>query len=297
MADSLALCRVCKGLDGPRNYMMKKISSINIHLKDFVDNPAMLRSQLRKYDALISGPFALNIFELGRQHVRYLDVFVHNGVNADQLAEYIQKTENYRNDNPDAETTQPRQIYCCSTRPNTKLRITRTDRSPLRTILTSSSTTACVNFITWNKAYSIFPRQTLINHQFYPLRFDDRFDYFGSTLKELSNQGWTARDIIWPDFPGAPKIDGLRRVGDNSTLVIRLDTNSVQPPSTPDFTIEYSQFRVSQPNGQRAIIFQRQPTDFHRQLTVDPHFQDHRQQDNILIWADRINSSRSKPKS
>jgi hypothetical protein len=51
---------------------------------------------------------------------------------------------------------------------------------------------------------------------------------------------------MWPDFAGAEtrKVAGLRRVGDNSTLVIPLDTNSVLMPSTPDFVIEYAQFGV-----------------------------------------------------
>ncbi|KAJ9131066.1 hypothetical protein NKR23_g11892 [Pleurostoma richardsiae] len=87
---------------------------------------------------------------------------------------------------------------------------------------------AYINLITWNKAYSIFARQTLINHQFFPLR--SLGDDFGSNLNELSNQEWTTRNLVWADFAGAEvrKIEGLRRVGDRSTLVILLDTDSVQ---------------------------------------------------------------------
>ena len=89
VADSLALCRVCKVLDGLKNYMLRKISNINVRLKGFVDDPVMLRSQLGNYNALISGPFALNIFEMGHQTVRYLDVFIQDGVHADWFMEYI----------------------------------------------------------------------------------------------------------------------------------------------------------------------------------------------------------------
>lgn len=126
-----------------------------------------------------------------------------------------------------------------------KLRITRTSGSPIHAILTASYTTACVNFLTWNKAYSIFPLQTFINHQFYPLRSLD--DDFGSKLNELASQGWTTRDIVWPDFEGAKthRLAGLRRIGDSSSLVIPLDTDSVHAPETPDFVIEYAQFEVS----------------------------------------------------
>ncbi len=37
-------------------------------------------------------------------------------------------------------------------------------------VLTSAYTTANIDFIKWNKAFSIFPRQTLMYHEFYPLR-------------------------------------------------------------------------------------------------------------------------------
>ncbi|KAH6985573.1 hypothetical protein EDB80DRAFT_756650 [Ilyonectria destructans] len=134
--------------------------------------------------------------------------------------------------------TPRRGIYGSSARPGKKLRIIRTSGPPVQDILTSSHTTACVNFLTWNKACLIFPQKTLSKHHFYPLRSLD--DDFGSKLNELVHQGWTTRDIMWPDFVETKtcKITGLRRVGDSSTLVIPLDTSSVDAPSTPDFVIE-----------------------------------------------------------
>lgn len=99
----------------------------------------------------------------------------------------------------------------------------------------------------------MFPRQTLINHQFYPLRPMD--DQFGSTLRELSYQGWTNRDIVWADIPNVAKIDNLLRVGDNRALVIPLEINTVQQPSRPDFVIEYAQFRVSNQNIRQPGTF------------------------------------------
>ncbi|KAI1496142.1 hypothetical protein F5X99DRAFT_422356 [Biscogniauxia marginata] len=250
IADFLLLCQACKGLDVLKGFMLRKFSNINVRLRDFVDDPVMFRSQLGNYGALISGPFALNIFELGRHQVLYLDVFIKDGANADQFTDYIQETEKYQNDNQKVETTPTRCIYSSCVRPGMKLRITRTNGSPIRAILTSTYTTACVNFITWNKAYSIFPQQTLINHQFYPLRSLD--DGFGSNLNELASQGWTTRNMIWPDLAGEEvgKIEGLRRVGDSSTLVILLNTDSIQAPSTPDFVIDYAQFDISGSNWQ-----------------------------------------------
>lgn len=72
-------------------------------------------------------------------------------------------------------------------------------------------------------------------------------DEFGALLREQVNQGWTNRDIVWPDLTTDARHrikNGHRRVGDQSSLVISLDTNYVQKASTPDSAIEFAQFEV-----------------------------------------------------
>ncbi|CEJ82955.1 hypothetical protein VHEMI02992 [[Torrubiella] hemipterigena] len=72
-------------------------------------------------------------------------------------------------------------------------------------------------------------------------------DSFGLELRELADQGWSARDIIWPDFKDkdADLADGIRRVGDNKSLILRLNIDGIQVPDIPDSAIEYCQFEVS----------------------------------------------------
>jgi hypothetical protein len=72
-------------------------------------------------------------------------------------------------------------------------------------------------------------------------------NHFGPELAELSAQGWTNRDIIWPDLSDSKvgQITGERRFGDASTLIIPLDIRSVKVPSTPDSVVEFAQFSVS----------------------------------------------------
>lgn len=124
------------------------------------------------------------------------------------------------------------------------IRVIRTTGPPVHSLLVSAYTTADVNLITWNKAYSVFPRQTFVNHKFYPLRPMD--DIFGSILNKYKKQGWTTRDIIWPDLAtDQARASGVkRRIGDSSSLVILLDTSSVQQASTPDSVIEHAQFTM-----------------------------------------------------
>ena len=65
--------------------MLSKISNINVRLSNFVDDPIMFRSHLGNNGALISGSFALNLFEMSHQKVSNLDVFVEDGAAADQF--------------------------------------------------------------------------------------------------------------------------------------------------------------------------------------------------------------------
>ncbi|KAJ3531130.1 hypothetical protein NM208_g9020 [Fusarium decemcellulare] len=219
-------------------------------VQNFVNDPAMFRSQLGHYGALISGSFALGFFRLTYKEVQRLDVFLEDGSGADEFASYLQETEKYQSDSQEVETTPRRRIYSRVLRPNMKLCMIRTTGPPTQDILTSPSTTAYVNFITWNKAFSIFPRQTLIEHRFYPLK--PLGNDFGVELNELASQGWTARDILWPDY-AEDKLSGLvgvRRVGDGLSMVIPLDTNSVSPPWIPNYVIECAQFDICD-NGPR----------------------------------------------
>ncbi|KAF4444539.1 hypothetical protein F53441_11102 [Fusarium austroafricanum] len=203
----------------------------------------MFRSQLGRCNAMLSGSFALNFFQMCNKEVTGLDIFVSEGSNADQFTDYLERSEGYGSDT-EAETMIRSGVYSRTSQPNIKIRITRTPGSPIQTILTSSSTTAYINVIAWNKAYSIFPRQTLIKHKFFPLRSPD--DDFGTELSELSLQGWTARDIIWPDHDKEKLHDvvGIRRIGDKSSLIIPLDTESLVTQSVPDHVIELSQFEI-----------------------------------------------------
>ncbi|KAJ0127582.1 Maleylacetate reductase [Fusarium oxysporum f. sp. albedinis] len=261
--DFLELFQVCRRLYLIKDRTLRSICGINIALKNFVRDATLFRSQLGHYNAVISGSFALNFFQLSNKKVSHLDIFVKDGAGADQFTDYLQRTEEYKNDSevdrvrnqcqecaihvqfPLSPLQIPgRRVYSRTLQPNIRIRVTRTTGPPIQAILTSSSTTATINAITWNKAYSVFPRQTLIKHEFYPLRPLD--NDFGSELSELSPQGWTTRDIVWPDHARDKlrNLIGVRRVGGSSSLVIPLDTTSVTTQPVPDYIIEYAQFEI-----------------------------------------------------
>ncbi|KAI9150790.1 hypothetical protein HJFPF1_10567 [Paramyrothecium foliicola] len=262
IADALILCQACKGLSNLKDHLLRKTSNINERLKDFVSHPVQLRSELGHCNALIFGNFALGFFDLTPRKIRELDIVVGVGADSERLKTYLNESEGYQTEaeGPSIPIS-ARSLLDSSNRPGVAIRITETSTAPILHILKSSYTTACVNFLTWNKAFCMFPLDTLIKHRFYPLQnFDDRF---GSRLNELARQGWTTRDIIWPDFKREEslKIAKLRRVGDASALSISLNTDGVVVPPVPDSVIQYAQFVVvkDDPTQPRRGAFRHPP--------------------------------------
>ncbi len=110
IADVLVLSRVCRGLSQFKVNVWRNISNIHARLRGFVHDFARFRSQLGSHDGLISGPFALNVFELRHRKVLYLDVFIKDGADAEQFAKYMQENEEYRNGDVEVEAVNERSL-------------------------------------------------------------------------------------------------------------------------------------------------------------------------------------------
>lgn len=100
-----------------------------------------------------------------------------------------------------------------------------------------------MNIITWNKAYSMFPLTTFIQHKTYMLtRLDDRF---ARLMAKYSRRGWRTIEIMWPEeIRHNHPIRKLRRLADQFTWTMTLDTRQVQSSKTPDYVLEYSSFEI-----------------------------------------------------
>ena len=111
---------------------------------------------------------------------------------------------------------------------------------PLQGILQEASNTASLNFITWDKAFSLFPLSTFIWHKVYV-----RDQCAKTTQTELRQMGWTlvAPYIPNPRSPSHP-VQHERRVGDRRTWSIVLNTDGIQSSKTPDSIIENSFFSM-----------------------------------------------------
>lgn len=96
IAGLATLYQVNKAFYRLKEYLEKRHFNLNKRLSDFVADPHVFRSQLGKYNALISGPFALDFFEFGRSKVPHLDILAEAGIHAEEFTYYLQNCEGYK---------------------------------------------------------------------------------------------------------------------------------------------------------------------------------------------------------
>lgn len=116
--------------------------------------------------------------------------------------------------------------------------------SPIEDMLSKQPTTSCgMNFISWNKAYSLFPRTTFIDHQIVP--FSPQTDDQIASINDFETMGFTVRNLLyndaqqWAVFP-----DRSRYVGDEHTWRLNLDTSGITKPDCPDYVLEVCGFTM-----------------------------------------------------
>jgi hypothetical protein len=126
-------------------------------------------------------------------------------------------------------------------------------------MLRGTYTTAVLNIITWNKAYSIFPDATFLGREtfmLYPLN-----DNYRLRLSKYAERGWqnwvtskepqttsTERQPFWTSLtvPSRSSLGGHRRIADERTWIVEFDTEGVQPPSIPGSVLEHSCFAIAE---------------------------------------------------
>jgi hypothetical protein len=212
-----------------------RLLSITKQLRPFVNDPTRFRSELGKHDGLIAGDFVRNFFEFGRWEVNSLLLYIERGAKCQGFIKYLLQHEGYR-------ANSEKIVFSRDTIPNVYIVIRGTREPPVIEIINKAHTTAGLNFISWNKAYSLLPIPTVVFHKFYPLKpFDDAL---GQSLRQRAKWGWTTRDLLWPDLTTQYiSTEECRQIGGPRSLIIRLGDI---PPGNyiPDYILEGSVYSV-----------------------------------------------------
>lgn len=144
---------------------------------------------------------------------------------------------------------------------STKIQLVVTQGMPVESILKGFCSTMFVNFMSWNRAYSVFPLSTFIQYKGYQL--GGPFSRSPSLLNEYSLRGWNMQKLMWLEEKRLNHpIRTYRRIGDGFTWTIPFDTKSVQWSKIPDYVLEYACFQMHSRQDMGPIAYQISTTEF-----------------------------------
>ncbi|KAF2817832.1 uncharacterized protein BDZ99DRAFT_514047 [Mytilinidion resinicola] len=254
VCDFIKLRRVSKSLSNVYETVQKSQWNINEALTKSVKDPPALRSKLGQASGVISGQFALKFLD---RHVvgDRLDVFVHGRMegmaNVEFMAWAIERegyavTRSYSHDEERSKGTVEDKQYKTdvyqrpgSNSPSIYLQHTR--ETPIVNLLSTGcqGTIALSNFITPNKVYAPFAKETFYEHRAYlhgPLKDD-----FGEYLKAVAKTGRRILGIRWKDQHKSPH--KMRKLTDGHMWSMALDSTNVAAPVTPSFVTDATTFK------------------------------------------------------
>jgi hypothetical protein len=125
----------------------------------------------------------------------------------------------------------------------TKIQVISTENLPVQAVLRGFYTSAIVNFLTWNKAYSLFPLPTFVYHKTYLFKGLD--EYHAGLMGKYGRRGWLVQPTLWEEEKNSScPLLGERRVGDRFSWKIAFNTNGVRKSQVPNEALEYCAFSL-----------------------------------------------------
>jgi hypothetical protein len=124
-----------------------------------------------------------------------------------------------------------------------KIQIVATQKEPVLCALNDFCSTVGMNIMTWSHVYSVFPEHTFLARRQYRLGRESQRESV-KHIDKYRRRGWRAMGAMTTTEPASESLrpNGTRWIGDSRSWKLRLDMDSVNPSSTPDFVIEHSYF-------------------------------------------------------
>ncbi|KAI0087717.1 hypothetical protein BDY19DRAFT_892207 [Irpex rosettiformis] len=263
----VCLERTCMQLQAAVKSYFRRTFNINRHFSRFFDNPQDFRSLQARTATLVSGSNALQFFSRITYEDSDLDLYVYYKHRLEVGHWLIQNGYTYKpnavqNTNFDlaskectlngSQADEPLKYHMkgvasvftftkpCGDDASKELKVQAVvvSNAPMEVILNFHSTIV-FNVISWDRAYSLYPRATFEDHRGLWLR-PDYADDEGETdiIKKYRLRGWKfewERGALDGDDPAFG--DAARWIGDTQSWVIKLDTHGVtRPPPVNEFS-------------------------------------------------------------
>lgn len=92
----IALTRTCRGLSGLYQSLIPLHWNVDRLLSRFVRDPQFFRTQMGRYNALVSGSLATQFFERVLWKESGLDIYIKSGGDAEAFEKYLTEEEGYK---------------------------------------------------------------------------------------------------------------------------------------------------------------------------------------------------------
>lgn len=186
IADIFALHATCRALRWLLGQMTESpyLLNVNTQLGHCLRDPSRFRYELGKCDGIICGEFVQNFLECNSQRYVRMQIVIQEGPKSCQFIEYLLSLEEITVD----EIYDHEEYHLESTYdPYGYIWVKKTPKPPITELINGALTTVDLNFMTWNKAYSLLPVATVQKHKFYPLK-PFGLDMGGATLASCSSR-------------------------------------------------------------------------------------------------------------
>ncbi|KAI4646762.1 hypothetical protein J4E93_004985 [Alternaria ventricosa] len=243
---------------------MKKTQwNINTRLQPFFKNTQTLRSVQAQTETLIGSKFAGKFFR--RLQVRNeLQLFTQDGEKVDALISYL-KSDGYVLDK-----TIPGDVLLAFSQisvfkkssGSNGSKITVTLRhcgiSPIDTILQGCMCSSRACFISWNKAYCLFPTATILERTSYLMApmWHNKPSPAIAKMRQDSDKGFTVKTGEWMDKDASeshPEFASARSVGDKFSWVMKLDLTDVAHATAPNSLLDDAQFSLEMQQLEKVL--------------------------------------------
>ncbi|KAF2124561.1 hypothetical protein P153DRAFT_435283 [Dothidotthia symphoricarpi CBS 119687] len=260
--DIFRLSRVCKQTSDIYSDIQKTQWNINAQLRSYFKDVDAFRTLQGKTGTLIGGRFAFCFFRRLRKD-NVLRLFVQAGENAEAIYDFLER-ERYSiisdKVSQDAENNSGLNRFSILQKPATQnhgpvlLSVSQTIETPLDAVLRNMLCTSQGCFLSWNKAYCLFPIATFTNQESYlmtPLRNDTATNttLTRAVLQTEAQYGLKIKPPIWhPNANPSPdhtELGPYRCIGDKHTWTMHLDTTHIPAPQTPDLVLDMASFCIT----------------------------------------------------
>ncbi|PVH84599.1 hypothetical protein DL98DRAFT_651799 [Cadophora sp. DSE1049] len=259
-ATLFALRRVTKRLSDPFRAHTRERWNVNRRLKHFVDHPQDLRTMMARHNALISGSFVVQFFDDEFWKGSDLDIYVEKE-NAAVFGTYLARKEGYRfeksstsGDEYPLSGIHKTDTYLRGENDSgneTKIQIVSTRSIPVSCILGCFSSTAVMNIMSWNTAYSMFPDLTFLEPRSQlkvctGYEDDNDSERIRAHIEKYRKLGWhlLSQQELKDSPSGSLQLEGTRRVGDRYSWKMALNVEDVKPSLVPDYALQHCHFGI-----------------------------------------------------